>query len=367
MKKSPAAGICALTLERRGARSRLIDIGCSRMRPAGFGCNVGDVFRLSEDLIMFGPIGRAGTFVVDRRKFLAGAAGFIAAGLLPKPVLALAGPYAFKQGAFDITVVSDGQLILPWSIVAPDAPPEELKKLLASAISGDTVAVETNATLIKAGGDLILFDTGSGQGFQPTAGKLLESLKMAGVEAGAVTKVVFTHAHPDHIWGTVAEDGKLIFANASYHVSEGEWNFWMDKELVNKMPKEMHPFVLGAQKHLTGVKDRISMFKPGGEVVAGIGVIDMAGHTPGHAAFEVAGGEGLILAADSIASPFVGFPHPDWRFGFDGIPDLAIANRKKLLDRAATDKIKLLGFHWPYPGVGFAERKDVAYQFVAAM
>ena len=48
---------------------------------------------------------------------------------------------------------------------------------------------------------------------------------------------------------------------------------------------------------------------------------------------------------------------------FDAIHDLAIANRKKLLDRAATDKTKLLGFHWPYPGVGHAERKDSAYQY----
>ena len=63
----------------------------------------------------------------------------------------------------------------------------------------------------------------------------------------------------------------------------------------------------------------------------------------------------------------VGFPHPEWRFGFDAIPGLAVANRKKLLDRAANEKLKLLGYHWPYPGIGHAEAKDGAYQFVAAM
>ncbi len=307
------------------------------------------------------------SIVLDRRKFLAGAAGFVAAGLLPRQVLALAGPYSFKQGAFDITVVSDGQLILPWTIVAPDAPPEELKKLLATAVSGDNFAAETNLTLLKSGGDLVLFDTGSGHDFQPTAGKILDNLKMAGVDPAAVTKVVFTHAHPDHIWGTVAGDGKLTFPNAAYHVAEGEWNFWMDTDLINKMPKEMQGFVLGAQKHFSGVKDRAVMVKPGDDIVTGVTVIDAAGHTPGHVTFEVAGGEGLILMADTIASPFVGFPHPDWRLGFDAIPDLAIASRKKMLDRAATGKLKLLGYHWPYPGVGFAEKKDGAYRFVAAM
>ena len=316
---------------------------------------------------MFDMLNRTSNFVVDRRKFLAGAAGFIAAGLLPKNVMALAGPYSFKQGTFDVTVVSDGQLILPWKIVAPDAPPEELKKLLATQINGDTFAAEANLTLIKSGSDLILFDTGSGHGFQPTAGKITDTLKMAGIEPSAITHVVMTHGHPDHIWGTVMDDGALTFPNAAYHVAEAEWNFWMDKELINKMPKEMHGFVTGAQFQLGAIQDRVSMFKPGSELMTGIGVIDTAGHTPGHVTFEVAGDSGLILMADTIASPSVGFPHPDWRFGFDAIPDLAIANRKKMLDRAAADKLKLLGYHWPYPGIGHAEKKDGAYQFVAAM
>ena len=304
---------------------------------------------------------------VDRRKFLAAASGFIAAGLLPQKALALAGPHRFTQGTFEATVLSDGQLILPWSIIAPDAPPEELKKLLGMQITGDTVTVETNPMLLKSGSDLILFDTGAGGGFQPTSGKLGDSLKMAGHDPAAVTHVVVSHGHPDHIWGTVKEDGTLLFPNAAYHVAEAEWNFWMDKELINKMPKEMGAFVTGAQKHLGAMKDRLSTFKPGQDVVAGITAVDAAGHTPGHAAFAIAGGDGLLLLVDTVASPFVGLPHPDWRFGFDAIPDLAITNRKALLDRAATDKLMIHGYHWPYPGLGHAEKKDGAYTYVAAM
>ena len=57
--------------------------------------------------------------VLDRRKFLGVAAGLIAAGVIPKSALALAAPYSFKQGAYDVTVVSDGTLTLPLSVVAP--------------------------------------------------------------------------------------------------------------------------------------------------------------------------------------------------------------------------------------------------------
>jgi glyoxylase-like metal-dependent hydrolase (beta-lactamase superfamily II) len=132
------------------------------------------------------------------------------------------------------------------------------------------------------------------------------------------------------------------------------------------MPKEMHGFIEGAQKQFGGVKEKVTMLKPGDEIAPGIRVVDTAGHTPGHASFELAGEDGLIIVGDAIASPFVHFPHPEWRFGFDGIPELAITNRKKLLDRAAAEKTKLIGFHWPYPGVGRAEKKDSAYHYVAA-
>ncbi len=313
------------------------------------------------------PVSSAHTtsIVLDRRKFLAAASAFAASGLLSRQALALAGPATFTQGGFEVTVISDGHLVLPKSMLWPDAPPEELKELLATAgVTGDEVQPPSNITLIKAGSDLILFDNGSGAEFQPTAGKLLGNMKDAGIDPASITKVVFTHAHPDHIWATVNAEGSLNFPNASYYCASAEWDFWMGKDILNQMPKEMHPFVLGAQKHLKGAEPRISMVNPGDDIVTGIRVLNTYGHTPGHVSFEVAGDGGLIIVGDAIGFPAVVFAHPEWRLGFDGIPDLAIANRQALLRRAAADKIKMLGFHWPYPGVGHAEAKGSGFQYV---
>ena len=60
---------------------------------------------------------------VDRRKFLMGASALIAAGLLPRDVLALAGPYTFTHGDVTVVILSDGFLTLPTNILAPNAPP----------------------------------------------------------------------------------------------------------------------------------------------------------------------------------------------------------------------------------------------------
>jgi glyoxylase-like metal-dependent hydrolase (beta-lactamase superfamily II) len=302
--------------------------------------------------------------VLNRRKFLSVAAGLIAAGVLPKNVLALAGPYTFKQGAYDVSVVSDGTLLLPVSLIGPGAKPEDVKALLGAMAQGDNVQFEASPLLLRSGSDVVLMDTGSGGNFQPTAGKIAESLKAAGVEANAITKVIFTHAHPDHCWGTLGTDGKPIFANASFHMAETEWNFWVAPDLASKMPKEMEGMIKTTQAQLAGFKDKVAMFKPGTEVLPGINVLDTAGHTPGHVSFELAGGDGLIITADAIINPLVYFPHPDWKFGFDADHATAIANRKKLLDMASTGKKKLLGYHWPYPGIGIAEAKDGAYVYV---
>ena len=74
----------------------------------------------------------------------------------------------------------------------------------------------------------------------------------------------------------------------------------------------------------------------------------------------------MLLTADVATNEIVSFEHPDWKFGYDTLPERAIVTRRQLLDRAATDKLKLLGYHWAYPGIGYAERKNGAFRFVSA-
>jgi glyoxylase-like metal-dependent hydrolase (beta-lactamase superfamily II) len=310
---------------------------------------------------------KSGAIMLDRRKFLAIAGGLVAAGVLPRSALALAGPHTIKQGAYDLTIVSDGTLMLPLSIVTSDAPAEMIKTLLGAQVQGDKAEFQVNVVLLRSGSEVILIDTGAGAGpgAQPTAGKLAESLKAAGTDAASVTKVIFTHAHPDHLWGSTA-DGAIVFPKASFHMAENEYNFWAAPDLPSKMPKEMEGMVKGTQGQLGAIKEKMAMFKPGDEVVPGLMAIDTAGHTPGHVSFEMTGGDGLIITGDAITNAAVFFAHPEWKFGFDADGAAAGANRKKLLDMASAGKKLMVGYHWPYPGVGRAEAKDGAFVYVPA-
>lgn len=273
-------------------------------------------------------------------------------------------PYRFRQGDFDITMVSDGFISIPAEILVSE-PGASMPDGLAT--HEGLVDYRTNIPLIRTGQDLILVDVGAGEKYQPSDGKLAGNLARAGIDAAAVTKVVFTHAHPDHIWGTLTPDGSLRFPNATYYVGAAEWAFWMDPDYRSRLPEVLHEFARGAQRDLRAIMDRVVLLRPGDEVVTGMTALDTAGHTPGHLSFELAGGDGLIITADAATNEIVSLEHPDWAFGYDTLPDLAIRNRRRLVDRAIADRVRLLGYHWTYPGVGHVERHRGGSRFVPAI
>lgn len=298
-----------------------------------------------------------------RRSLLAATA----AGLVARSLPACAAPASFKHGAFEVTVVSDGHLVLPTSFLAPGAPPAERASLLqAAGQTGEQYNSPTNITLIRAGADLILVDMGSGDRFMPSAGKLWGNLKAAGIEKANITKVIFTHGHPDHLWGAVDELDDLALPKASFFVASAEWDFWHGENAARGLPAERAGFVTGARRNYAAIKDRVKMLKPGDDVVTGLRLVATPGHTQGHVVLELAGGEGLIVGGDVLTHPLISFQHPEWRPNADHVPDQAAETRARLLDRLAAGRSKLIGFHLPYPGIGFVERKDGAYRFVPA-
>jgi glyoxylase-like metal-dependent hydrolase (beta-lactamase superfamily II) len=304
---------------------------------------------------------------VSRRDVVRGAGAAMAcATLRPTRSAFAAEPHRLTVGAFELTIVSDGHLVLPASFLAPDAPAAERTAILKE--SGDAGAQfnsPTNCTLIRAGAELILVDAGSGPHFMPSAGKLADNLDAAGIDRGTITTVVYTHGHPDHLWGVVDDFDEPVFPRASHVAAAAEWDFWHGPNALSGLPAERAGFVIGARRSYAHIKDKVRMVKPGDDIVAGIRVLATPGHTQGHVSLEVAGGDGLVIGGDALTHALISFRHPEWRPQADHVPDLAASTRARLLDRLATDRMRLIGFHLPWPGVGYVERKDGAYRFVA--
>ncbi len=276
---------------------------------------------------------------------------------------------AIRLGAFEIIVLSDGHLELPSANFGANVSDRELAQALAgSPQARGAIAAPTNVTLVRSGADLILIDVGAGPNFMETAGKLPLSLAAAGIDPASITKVVLTHGHPDHLWGAIDEfDDSHRFPKAAYVISEAEWALWMTGDASAKVPATRQNFIPGAKRNLAQLKNRITTVKPGQDVHPGITAIDTAGHTQGHISLEIAAGnERLIVLGDALTHPVISFRYPEWRPVADHEAERAVATRKGLLDRLATDKARIIGFHLPFPGLGIVERRGATYAFAPA-
>lgn len=311
---------------------------------------------------------RPSTPGLDRRRFLAATGSTalmaLAGGLFPTRT---ARAQTLSTGAAEITIVSDGNLVLPMGFAFPAVAREELEKLLADkGMSQDALLPDCNVTLARMDDRLVIFDVGAGANFMPSAGKLADSLAAAGIDPADVTDVVFTHAHPDHLWGLIDDFDELVFPNAEYRIGRAEWDFWSAPDAISRVPEDRQTFVIGAQNRFAAIEDRVIFIEGGQEVLPGIEAVATPGHTPGHLSFMIQGSQPVLIIGDAITNSVISFARPDWPSGSDQDPALGAQTRLTLLDRLAADKARAIGFHFPHPGAGYVERSEGAYRYVPA-
>jgi glyoxylase-like metal-dependent hydrolase (beta-lactamase superfamily II) len=113
------------------------------------------------------------------------------------------------------------------------------------------------------------------------------------------------------------------------------------------------------------LNDKITMLDDGGSVVSGITAMLAAGHTPGHMIYQVeSNGQRLAITADTANHYVFSLQYPDWEVRFDADKAAAAATRKAVFGMIAADRIPFIGYHMPFPGVGYAEPKDAGFRFV---
>lgn len=290
--------------------------------------------------------------------------------LLPPVKSAASEMQAIPFGDGELLSLSDGQLNLPLGMILPNSIDEVERKAFVQKHHFDSAMVrpDCNLTLWRQAGRVVLFDAGAGTQFQAGGGKLADTLNAAGIDTADITDVVFTHGHPDHLWGVIDDFNEVAFPEAQFHMPGVEWNYWRDKNTLARTTEARKTFVVGAQNRLSVIEERTNLFNVGDEVLAGVEAVDTRGHTPGHCSFALHnGGDSLLVVGDALANAAISFEKPHWPSGSDQDQQLAIDTRLSLLDRLSHDKSLLVGFHLPAPGIGWVERLGTSYRFVASM
>jgi len=277
------------------------------------------------------------------------------------------GFYRFRLGDYVVTMVSDGQVELPAPTLAANVPEATLRSFLKSIRQAAEIQRgHLNLTLIDTGEQVILVDAGAGPDFQDSAGRIEASLKAAGYQPEDIGLVVITHGHPDHVWGILDDAGEAPrFPHAEYAINAAEWRFWTDEALADRLPEAQKPMARGARRNLTAVSARTTRANPEAEVAPGLRLFPAPGHTPGHSAVMVESvGERLLIVGDALTHPYISFEQPDWHFGFDMDGEQAAATRKRILEMAASEDMRMALYHAPFPGVGRAARLNAAFRFI---
>ena len=311
---------------------------------------------------------------VSRRSLLAlgaglGATAVMGEGALAKaPKLGTQSPYwhRLNLGNAEVTVISDGPLALgdPKGTFT-GVPEDEMRKMLTdNFLSPTSIVLEQNSPIVNTGDKLVLFDTGLGstKGFGPTTGRQQKSMAEAGIKPADIDAVVFSHAHPDHVGGVVGDDGKPMFPNAQYYIAQSDLEFWTDEGKNNGPLKD---FIAIARKNLLPVRDRIVFYKDGQEFLPGIQAMSTPGHTVGHTIFMITSdGKSLAYLADLTHHPILLLEKPRMEFSYDTDPKQAAASRVKMLDMLAANKIAVMAYHYPWPGVGHVVKTGEGFHYV---
>ena len=287
----------------------------------------------------------------------------------PAPSVQTPGFHRFKVGSFTVTTVHDGFVARPLEGFVRNAPLAEVQGVLRDAfLPTDRMVIPYTVTFLDTGRDLIVFD--SGNGVTPagaTIGRMIANMQAAGIDPAKVTRVVMSHFHGDHVNGLLNAEGLAAFPNAEVIVPEAEIAWWGDATNETRSPEGQRATFANSARRLAPYAARLRRIGPDAEVVPGVRSVAAYGHTPGHTCYHIAdGAEQMMFVADTTNRPELLARRPEFHIIFDFDAVAAEATRRRIYDRVATDRIRITGYHFPFPANGFLAKEGSGYRFVAA-
>jgi glyoxylase-like metal-dependent hydrolase (beta-lactamase superfamily II) len=277
--------------------------------------------------------------------------------------------YAVRVGDVDVVLISDGVLPLPTSTMSTNVSETDRNDWFDGRfLQRDMFDWALNIALVRSGERLILIDSGVGDGFEyfSRAGQSVMRLESAGIDLAAITDIVVTHMHMDHVGGLNVDGVKArLRPDVRIHVSAAEVEFWKNPDFSKTVMPETVPPALrkAAAKFVELYSENIVQFEQTVEVAAGVSARVTGGHTPGHCVVDVAShGEKLTFVGDAIFE--VNFDNPDWQNGFEHDPEAAVNVRIALFNEAAETRALLAAAHVAFPSIGHIAKAGKGFRFV---
>jgi glyoxylase-like metal-dependent hydrolase (beta-lactamase superfamily II) len=255
----------------------------------------------------------------------------------------------FTLGQFEVTTLLAGTTPRenPQGIFGTNVSPNEFSEVsAANFLSTEVSQFFFTPVVVNTGAQLVLFDTG----LNPAG--ITNALAGAGYSPDQVDIVVITHMHGDHIGG-LSDGATPTFPNARYVTGQAEFDHW-DMSGNEGFEGKVRPLA-----------ENMTFLEPDQDVVSGITSVAAYGHTPGHMGYHIeSDGARLMLFADLANHPVWSLARPDWEVRFDMDKSMAAESRRRVLGMIAADRIPAVGYHMPFPALGFVEAAGDGFRWV---
>jgi glyoxylase-like metal-dependent hydrolase (beta-lactamase superfamily II) len=247
-----------------------------------------------------------------------------------------------KLGEIEFYILNDGTFRLDGGAMF-GVIPKPMWGRVAPADEKNRITLSMNSLLIRAEGKWILVETGAGDKWDAKrrdiyafegAPRLPGQLAAHGIGPEQIDIVVNTHLHFDHCgWNTRIVDGAPVptFPNAKYYVHLGEFEHARhptERDRASYMPENFEPMVKTGQWHLVE--------REGGEVVPGVELIVLPGHTSNMMGVRLSSGSQTAIFLADLVPTTAHLPLP-WIMGFDLYPMTTLEEKKKWLPRIARE------------------------------
>lgn len=288
-----------------------------------------------------------------------------AAAPAPASALAQRPPLAqIKVGRFTVTALTDGYVDMPYGYFPgrSAAEVEAAAKAQFSARAGG-VRMMFNQYLIEDGSRRILLDAGPG-GTIGQSGRLPAALAALGLDRSKIDAVILTHMHQDHIGGLVVGE-QANFPAAEIYVDRRELAHWTNPATRSASPDYLQNGIRLAAE-VARLYPGLNAIDGERDIIPGVSIVDLAGHTPGHIGVRIADGDQSLIMAGDMLFPVV---HPtglDVNFLFEQDRPAAQAMRARFFRRAADEGALIAATHMPFPGLGRLVLDQGQYRWLPA-
>ena len=286
----------------------------------------------------------------------------------PRPDRQVPGVYHFSCGEILVTALNDGTFGKGGDFFGyvTGVPGDELVAMHRAAYRAVPPLIAVNAFLLHMADHLVLVDSGGGAIFGPDLGLLSGNLAAVGVRPEDIDTILMTHLHPDHVGGLTDGSARAVFPNAELIVHADEQAYWSDPSVLagatDPQAKQWMQLTLAT---LTAYRGRTRLITEG-EVLPGITAVPEPGHTPGHTGWLItSGGETLLIWGDLVHLQGIQFRYPEAGLSTVDVDSAqAIASRRRIMDMAATDHLRVAGMHLDFPCFGHVTRDGDHFAFV---